>query len=168
MSRYDIPNWVREGRGLDGDLLACMEYNGGDLDNLTAWDIQEVLAVSEGENDEEDWVWLILLDRLSPHVQNKKRYMLIVGGCDYTGWDCQSWASYDTAQTVPALLAAFLKSSYTTGDIVVQKHAELRSQWKDRHKKTTPREEVDQRMDALKKGAGFKEVTDRHDIVNEL
>jgi len=46
--------------------------------------IAELLAELEGENDERDWHWLVKLEN------GKVAYLR--GGCDYTGWDCQSSA----------------------------------------------------------------------------
>lgn len=68
---------------LDYDLSACLEYNpqpGVHEDNIV-----RVLAVWEGENDEDDWRWVVDLDN--------GKFAFIQGGCDYTGWDCQSWAT---------------------------------------------------------------------------
>ena len=59
------------------DIRACLEYNpqkGFDVE-----DIDKVLAVVEGERDGKDWHWIFSL--------HDKRYVYLVGGCDYTGWD---------------------------------------------------------------------------------
>lgn len=75
-------------RGIDYDLAACLEYNSQSFDVM---DIQKVLAVWEGENDGDDWRWVLqLLDG---------RYVFIQGGCSYTGWDCQSWAISEFTDT---------------------------------------------------------------------
>jgi hypothetical protein len=58
-------------------------------------DIEKVLAVVEGESDGADWHWIL---KLKAPV-NKMRYVYLVGGCDYTGWDCQSWATHKFAKT---------------------------------------------------------------------
>lgn len=68
--------------GIDYDLEACLECN--QQDGFTVDDIQKVLAVWEGENDEDDWRWVLQL--------KDGRFVFLQGGCDYTGWDCQSWA----------------------------------------------------------------------------
>lgn len=68
---------------LDYNLSACLNYN--PQDNITDEDIAEVLAVYEGENDERDWRWIVRL--------TSGNWAYIRGGCDYTGWDCQSWAT---------------------------------------------------------------------------
>jgi hypothetical protein len=69
-------------RGIDYDLQSCLDYN---PQPFTVDDIERVLAVWEGENDGDDWRWVLLL--------KDGRYAFLQGGCDYTGWDCQSWAT---------------------------------------------------------------------------
>lgn len=68
-------------RGIDWDLEACLEYN---PQSFTVDDIEVVLAVWEGENDGDDWRWILQL--------KDGRFVFLQGGCDYTGWDCQSSA----------------------------------------------------------------------------
>jgi hypothetical protein len=67
---------------IDYDLQACLEYN--PQDEFDVYDIKEVLAVWEGENDGDDWRWVLQL--------KDDRFVFLQGGCDFTGWDCQSWA----------------------------------------------------------------------------
>lgn len=68
---------------IDYDLRACLEYN--PQEGFTVEDIRQVLAVWEGENDGDDWRWVLrLMNGLN---------VCLIGGCDYTGWDCQSSAS---------------------------------------------------------------------------
>ena len=64
---------------LDDDLVSAMENN---LTFFGLDEIQEICAVVEGENDGPDWHWILLLKDGS--------YKYLTGGCDYTGWDCQS------------------------------------------------------------------------------
>src|SRR5512139_4101503 len=82
MSYYDDEENY-SARGIDYDLAGCLEYNS--QDNFDLDDIKKVLAVVEGANDESDWHWILELD--------SGEYYYLRGGCDYTGWDCQSWAS---------------------------------------------------------------------------
>lgn len=63
------------------DLPACLEYN---PQSFTFDDVEEVLAVYEGEKDGEDWRWIIRL--------TDQTFRALEGGCDYTGWDCRSQA----------------------------------------------------------------------------
>jgi hypothetical protein len=46
------------------------------------FDVAEVLATSDGENDGLDWVGVFRL--------KDGRFAYLEAGCDYTGWDCQS------------------------------------------------------------------------------
>lgn len=75
-------------RGIDYDLCACLDYNSI---SFTADEIEKVLAVWEGENDADDWRWVLQL--------KDKRFVFLQGGCDYTGWDCQSWATCAFAES---------------------------------------------------------------------
>jgi len=74
-------------RGIDYDLKAAIEYN---ENPFTVEDIEKVFAVYEGENDGPSWHWVLGL--------KDKRLFYLVGGCDYTGWDCQSWLSAEEIQ----------------------------------------------------------------------
>ncbi len=86
--------------GVDYDLRACLEYNPQPFD---IFDIKKVVAVFEGERDKEDWRWII---KLTPQAAKKNggRFAYLQGGCDYTGWDCQS--SANSRFTPTALKAA--------------------------------------------------------------
>lgn len=46
-----------------------------------------LLCVQHGENDEEDWVWLV--------ATTSGEHWVLTGGCDYTGWDCQSYVRWE-------------------------------------------------------------------------
>ena len=72
----------------DWDLEACLDYN--DV-GLSKSDIREILAVWEGENDGDDWRWIVRLA--------DDQFAFIQGWCDYTGWDCQSGATAVRADT---------------------------------------------------------------------
>jgi hypothetical protein len=86
-------------RGIDHDLRSCLAYN--DQGEWNEGNIDRVLAVWEGENDGDDWRWVIrLLDG---------RHLLLRGGCDYTGWDCVSHA--ETVWAYSAEHAAMLDKS---------------------------------------------------------
>ncbi len=67
------------------DLAVCCEYNG--WGPILGESIRGLLMIVEGERDEQDWIWLIT-------TSLDKSYWC-QGGCDYTGWDCQSWNSWD-------------------------------------------------------------------------
>lgn len=76
MSYYDELEKYQK-RGIDSDLVACLEYN--PQTSFTLEDIKQVLAVVEGERDERSWHWLLKL--------NDRRVVYLEGSCDYTGWD---------------------------------------------------------------------------------
>lgn len=94
-----------EAAGIDYDLSACLEYNSQSFD-IT--DIEKVLAVWEGERDEEDWRWVIKVTKQCAE-KNGGRFVFLQGGCDYTGWDCQSSADSKFAKTAKQA-AEFAKS----------------------------------------------------------
>lgn len=68
----------------DGDLQSAFEYN--PQTGLSLVDIHNMLAAVFGENDGAEWHWIAEL--------KDGKFAYIVGGCDYTGWDCQSSASH--------------------------------------------------------------------------
>ena len=45
-------------------------------------DVIDIVAEVPGANDEFDWWWVLEM--------TDGRFFLLSGGCDYTGWDCQS------------------------------------------------------------------------------
>jgi len=62
----------------DGDLADALSNNDVPLPSPIA----EILATIEGENDGADWHWIVRLE--------DGQHAYISGGCDFTGWDCQS------------------------------------------------------------------------------
>lgn len=87
---YDIPEEELKRKNLDYDFVACLQYNEVPFDLLQ---VKRVVAVVEGENDGANWHWVVEL--------NDGRFAYLQGGCDYTGWDCKSWATtafYKTAE----------------------------------------------------------------------
>ena len=116
MNYYDDP--TMEARGIDWDLLACLQYNPQDF---TIEDIARVLAVYEGENDGNNWRWIIRL--------TDGRFVFLIGGCDYTGWDCQSGAtSFIEADIAAALRHAKNRDLRYDGDVAEAAWAELARQ----------------------------------------
>lgn len=65
------------------DLACCIGYH---IDELQFANFSDVTCLKEGANDESDWHWKVTLA--------SGRILVIIGGCDYTGWDCQSWGDY--------------------------------------------------------------------------
>lgn len=60
------------------DLVSAMSFNGV----VPSSPIMEVLATIDGCNDGPAWHWIVLLE--------SGTFAYVTGGCDYTGWDCQS------------------------------------------------------------------------------
>jgi hypothetical protein len=79
---------------MDSDLRYCLIYNPQDF---TEDDIEQVLAVWEGERDGDAWRWIVEL--------NDGNFAYIYGSCGYTGWDCVSNA-YSSVYSDPELAAA--------------------------------------------------------------
>lgn len=61
------------------DLAAALGHNGLSDKCET---IQSVALTIEGENDGASWHWIVRL--------TNGKWAYVTGGCDYTGWDCQS------------------------------------------------------------------------------
>ncbi len=85
---------AKEVRKPDGDLQSAFQYN--PQTELNIEDIEDVRAAVYGENDGCCWYWLVKLVRRGSPMANEvvePKYALLEGGCDYTGWDCQSHLS---------------------------------------------------------------------------
>ena len=108
--------------GIDCDLKWCLDYNPQDF---TVDDIETVLAVWEGQNDGDDWRWIIR--------HKDGRYIYQRGGCDYTGWDCQSWATSVYAETPEA---AAMKELEDTMANVQAVYADLLRQFNEGKRRT--------------------------------
>ena len=78
---YGVTEEQMKDRSIDYDLFACLTFNPQPFKLI---DIDKVLAVFEGEHDSKEGHWVIRLD--------DNRYLYLRGGCNYTGWDCNSWA----------------------------------------------------------------------------
>lgn len=73
---------------VDSDLQGAFMYNSA----RPSSPIVEILATVDGCNDYADWHWLAMLE--------SGRFAYITGGCDYTGWDCQSNLDVHEADTL--------------------------------------------------------------------
>jgi hypothetical protein len=62
----------------DSDLDSALLHNVVALSGS----VDAILSTIVGENEGANWHWLVLL--------SSGRFAYITGGCDYTGWDCQS------------------------------------------------------------------------------
>ena len=95
MGYWDSVNSFQQ-RGIDHDLVDCLEFNS--QDGFSVEDIKRVLAVWEGENDGDDWRWILVL--------NSGKFVFLQGGCDYTGWDCQSSANSIICDDIKDIVSA--------------------------------------------------------------
>lgn len=55
-------------------------------------DVDEILALEEGENDGPEWVGLFKM--------KDGKYLTVRAGCDYTGWGCQEDGNSDVSDTL--------------------------------------------------------------------
>lgn len=129
MSYYDLTDEQAKRMAVDYNFCACLEYN---PQPFNLFDVERVLAVVEGENDGPDWHWVVQL--------KDGRFAYLQGGCDYTGWDCQS--SADTAFYATAEEAA--RGSVGRGEISIEIQGSLLAQleqgkietWREKQDKT--------------------------------
>lgn len=63
----------------------CDWYEAATYAEWAPIDVAEIVASSEGQNDESNWRVVVRL--------TDGRYSFLSAGCDYTGWDCQAWGS---------------------------------------------------------------------------
>lgn len=71
-------------RAIPTDTVTSLEPFGCD-------DVAEILHKEEGDNDGPDWIIVVKL--------KDGRFAYLEGGCDCTGWDCQSSCSAQVAAT---------------------------------------------------------------------
>lgn len=72
--------------------------DGASCNNIKVDDIESILLEITGYNDGPDWHWV---------CKTKTGYCYIVGGCDYTGWDCRSSMDrHDASSLEDAILLA--------------------------------------------------------------
>lgn len=77
-------------RRIDYDLSAAIGYN--PVPGFALEDVAYVLGAVLGENDGPDYWWLVAM--------RDHTYAVVNGGCDYTGWDCQSSANAEIFPTL--------------------------------------------------------------------
>lgn len=68
----------------DYDFVVCLNYNPSDCALLS--DLRDVYLIKRGERGRAEWIWVV-----STHDD---MYYRVIGGCDYTGWDCKSYADW--------------------------------------------------------------------------
>ena len=80
---------VFPGQGATDFAYACAYNDMGPLNAQAG--VAGLLMVEQGEADVADWIWLV--------QTGGGAHWWAIGGCDYTGWDCQSdlaWTPYET------------------------------------------------------------------------
>lgn len=87
------------------DIAYAFQYNS--LENRLN-DIQSIVAEYPGENDGHNWYWILLM--------KDGTYSMAVGGCDYTGWDCQSFADITDGFETPVDAIAAVGKGYVDYD----------------------------------------------------
>ncbi len=83
------------------DIQSAMDNNASGLFNYS--DIEGLIAEIPGHNDEDDWFWIGKL--------KDGRFFGARGGCDYTGWDCQSHCDYWVGKSITEIIAGFEKEA---------------------------------------------------------
>lgn len=69
-------------------------------------DVEEIIALEEGENDGDSWVGVFKL--------KNGYYGYVDAWCDYTGWDCQSGGDSGVASTFEELQRFHLTKTIRT------------------------------------------------------
>lgn len=59
-------------------------------------DVEEIIAISDGENDGENWLGVFKL--------KDGRFAVIDAGCDYTGWGCREWGTAEVAGSLEEVI----------------------------------------------------------------
>lgn len=68
----------------------------GSIDEFSFADVAEVIGYVDGEYDEDNWLAVVRL--------GDGRFVSIVAGCDYSGWDCCSHMSSAVAASLAELV----------------------------------------------------------------
>lgn len=94
-------DWLERYEPLVGaDLIhAYWEHGSEGTWGFDLGQVKRLVALFEGENDGPNWRWLLEL--------NDGRYASLLGGCDYTGWDCQSAVQVTLHECLSHALQAF-------------------------------------------------------------
>lgn len=69
-------------------MMACANNN--ELNFLKNKEIITFELIHQGENDGSNWCWLVTFKHESYKNFIDIDSFIYIGGCDYTGWDCQS------------------------------------------------------------------------------
>jgi len=105
---------------LDDDLMSAFEYH---LEKEDKANLFHLWAQIPGEADGPDWYWVV---EMRSEYKGKK-FALVVGGCDYTGWDCQSSAKIFFFDTIEEA-AQSAKDDYYRKDVAKQLLKQLKGE----------------------------------------
>lgn len=68
------------------EFAVAMVYNGPAPAVWVGASLVDFVMLREGEHDGGPWLWALTFDLCGR--------WLVEAGCDFTGWDCQSWADF--------------------------------------------------------------------------
>ena len=86
------------GEGCGGNCDGTVEsLDNTECSSVRRDDIEEVIASVNGENDGDEWIGVFRM--------NDGRYLVAVGSCDYTGWDCQAGNHLSVAGSLETAIA---------------------------------------------------------------
>lgn len=77
MGYYSDLQTELDSKHVDDDLAYLFEHFG----EVSLGEIEDVLAVWEGQNDRDSWRWII--------ATTDHKFLYYSAWCDYTGWGCQ-------------------------------------------------------------------------------
>jgi hypothetical protein len=89
-------DWVEAFKATPGGTVRGVLGYGGSLAAVDIGDVVDVVATSEGVNDETSWIGAFLL--------KDGRHLFLSAWCDYTGWDCQSGCDMQVASDLASLV----------------------------------------------------------------
>lgn len=94
--------WTLRTEFSNDDIKHALKYN--PQVNILYDNIAGLIAEVCGHNDEDNWYWLGQLKDGS--------FFSAIGGCDYTGWDCQSSVTSWVANTLEECLRLMLENDF--------------------------------------------------------
>ena len=74
------------------NFCAAIAENSHPYVDMDLPNIPGLLMLQQGEKDEQSWVWEVAFANGDVWT--------VTGGCDYTGWDCQSYLQWDPVDVV--------------------------------------------------------------------
>ena len=93
----DCYDWAMAFKEGSSNIMPCPPTE--DIDNqsvILPSDVEIIIRIREGENDERDWLLLGIL--------KGGDYIFLRAGCDYTGWDCQASGSIELGKSLKQVM----------------------------------------------------------------